>query len=98
MSRLPPYYGAASDLDWRESVGDVSLPTCVDCDQPTTDPGRLCPTCREACGAVDDGPPCVPCAKEGRVEIAGRCPVHDGGERFDLRDYRQSLIDQGWKG
>lgn len=59
MSRLPPYYGAASDLDWRAVQYDEEPPTCVDCDQPTTDPGRLCPTCREACGAVDDGPMAV---------------------------------------
>ena len=24
--------------------------------------------------------PCVPCAREGRLEVSGRCPIHDGGD------------------
>ena len=60
---LPSYYGAASDLDWRESVGECDHATRPNQPQSVTVPG-----------------PGVPCAKEGRIEIAGRCPIHDGGD------------------
>lgn len=48
---------------------------------------RLCATCAPpALSGRDLGdetdairPPCRPCAQVGRIEIAGRCPWHDGG-------------------
>ena len=89
MSRLPNYCGAASDLDWREAIGEddraprLRFASSVTVPGPSADPVGECDHNTEPPPTTDRDP-----GDENPEPV----------EHFDLRDYRQSLIDQQWKG
>lgn len=58
---LPSVWSAASDRDYDTAVGR----------RDTAGPVASAPA------SVTIPGPCVPCARVGRVEVSGRCPIHD---------------------
>jgi len=92
MSRpLPSYYGAASDLDWAEASGEQTRGTDY---AGTVGVDSTAPLyCRAHGSVVRTRAGCCPqCVEEAAADVA----AHE--ERSDLRNYRQSLIDQQWRG